>query len=75
MLDFKLKVGHYDLYFMVQWLYSLHTQYVQGYIVFILSSVCQSFHASVLTVTSVSWSSDFAIYLEDGLMYENDRLG
>ena len=27
------------------------------------------------TVTSISRSSDFAIYLEDGLMYENDSLG
>ena len=27
------------------------------------------------TVTSISWSSDFAIYLEDDLMYENDSLG
>ena len=27
------------------------------------------------TVASVSWSSDFAVYLEDGLMYENDSLG
>ena len=37
-----------------------------------------SVHSSVLpcfTVTSISWSSDFAIYLEDSLMYENDSMG
>ena len=32
MLDFKLKVGYYDLYFMVQCLYPRQTKYVEGYI-------------------------------------------
>ena len=47
MLDPKIKVGHYNLYFMVQCLYPRHTKYVEGYIVFVFSSVCPSFRASL----------------------------
>ena len=28
-----------------------------------------------VTVTYISWFSDFALYLEDNLVYENDSLG
>ena len=71
MLDFKVKVGLYDLYFMVHGIGSM-SKGIQ------FSSFHQFVHPPMhpcFTATSISWSTDFAIYLEDSLMYENDSLG
>ena len=62
MLHLRINVGLCELYFKV----------CRG--VYSFRLVRPSMH-SFFTVTSISWSSDFAIHLEDGLMYENDSLG
>ena len=77
--DLKIFVGHCDLYFMVQWfcliswkLFDVWTSYFG-----IMNQLDTTFDLiiNVVTVTSILWSGDFALYLEDYLMYEHHTLG
>ena len=68
--------GHHDLYFTVQWFCLISLR---------LFDVCTSYFGSInqcltpkvmkVTVTYIPRSSDFALYLEDYLMYEHYYLG
>ena len=58
----------------ISW-FSDYTKYVEGYIVLVFPSVRPSFHAAMLHCDLYFMSSDFAMYLEDSLMFENDSLG
>ena len=70
--------GHHDLYFTVQWfcliswrLFDIWTPYFR-----IMSQYDTTFDLKIkVTVTYISWSSDFALYLEDCLMYEHHTSG
>ena len=76
--DLKMNVGHCDLYFMVPWfclifwrLFDIWTPYFG-----IMSQYDPMFDLKInVTVTYISWSSDFALYLEDCLMYEHHTSG
>ena len=80
MFDLKINVGHCDLYSMVQWFlpYILKTIWCINNIIWDYESVWpkvwpQNKNRSL--VTYISWSSDFALYLEDYLMYVHHTLG
>ena len=76
MLDFKLKVGHLDLFLWFSDYTFKAYKVCRGVYRFSLSvRLVRPSMRPCFTVASVSWSSDFAIYIEDGLMYENDSLG
>ena len=73
--DLKINVGHCDLYFMVQWfcliswrLFDVCRSYFEIWIS--MTRGLTSKYMKVI-VTYILWSSDFALYLEDYLMYEN----
>ena len=61
--DRKINIGHYDLYFMVQWLWLMLWRHgLVG-------------HEVKVSLTYISRSSDFVLYLEDYLMYIHHTLG
>ena len=72
-IDLKINVSHCDLYFMGHWfciiswrLSDLWTSYFG-----IMGQYDQTFDLKMyVTVTYISWSSDFALYLKDYLMDE-----
>ena len=61
--DLKINIGHYDLYFMAHWFWVISW----------LFDVWTSFFG--IKSQYISWSSDFALYLEDCLMYVHHTLG
>ena len=74
LFDLKINVGHCDLYFMAHWfcliswrLFDVWTSYFG-----IMSRYNPTFD---LEINVVSWSSDFALYLEDNWMYKHHTLG
>ena len=72
--DLNMIVSHCDLYFMVQWFCSIslkahltyehHTSRLWNAVTQLFTSIWMQ-----VTVTYISWSSDFALYLEDHLTY------
>ena len=77
--DLKINIGHCDLYFIgpVILSYILKTIYVWTSLFGILSQYDPKFNLKInkVTVTYISWFSDFALHLEDYLMYEHHTLG
>ena len=75
----KIDVGNCDLYFLVQWfcLVSWRLFDVWTSLFVIMSQYDPKFDLKVNIgpVTYISWSSDFALYLEDYLTYEHHTLG
>ena len=76
MFDLKINVGHCDLYFMVQWFCLISWSHMNS-ILWDYKSVWPDVRPQnkYVTVTYISWSSDFALYLEDCLIYEHCTLG
>ena len=76
--DLKINIGHCDLYFIVQWfcvtswgLFDVWTSYFWDY-----GSVWHIWPQNKCrSLTYISWSSDFALYLEDYLMFQHHYLG
>ena len=75
--DLKINVGHCDRYFMVQWfcliswrLFDVWTPYFG-----IMSQYDTTFDLKINVCHCDPWSSDFALYLEDYLIYEHHTLG
>ena len=77
MFDLKINIGHCDLYFVVQWfcliswwLFDVWTSYFR-----IMSQYDSTFDFKkwCRSLTYISWSSDFALYLED-IWYMNTIL-
>ena len=62
--DLKINIGHYDLYFMAHWFCVISWR---------LFDVRTSYFG--IKSQYISWSSDFALYLEDYLMYVHHTLG
>ena len=78
MFDLKINVGHCDLYSMVLILpYILKTIWYMNIIIWDYESVWPKLlpQNKYVTVTYILWSSDFALHLEDYLMYEHHTLG
>ena len=77
--DLKINVGHCDLYFMVQWLCLLPWRLFHvGTSLFGIMNQYDPKHdlnINVITMTYISWSNDFMLYLEDYLMYEHHAWG
>ena len=69
----KINVGHYDLYFMVQWFYVIFWRLFDvwtssfGDYVSVWPDVWPQMY---VTLTYISWSTDFALYLKDRLVDE-----
>ena len=84
--DLKINVGHCDLYFMVHWFYLISWRLFDIWIPYfgIMSQYDPMFDLKIF-VTYISWfvghcdyisrSSEFALYLEDCLMYEHHTFG
>ena len=77
-LNINVHVGHCDLYFTVQWFLS----YLEDYLMYehtlgLWVIMTQHFTSKLMyvTMTCISWSSDFALYLKDCLMYEQYTSG
>ena len=81
MFDFKIFVGHCDLYFMVQWFCLIAWKLFSGWTLYFgtMSQYDPTRHLTSkylwVTVTYISWYTEFALYLEDCLMYEHCPLG
>ena len=70
--DLKINVGHSDLYFMVQWFCPISWRLWMMNII-LWDSQCDKTFVLKINVTYISWSSDFALYL-DCLMDEHRTL-
>ena len=79
MFDLKIKVGHFDQYSMVQWfcLISWRLFDVWTLLFGIMSQYDPKFYLKINIghCDLYLWSSDFALHLEDYLMYEHHTLG
>ena len=64
--DLKKNVGHCDVYFIFQWFCRISWR---------LFDIWTSYFRTSYTVTYISWSSDFALYLGDYLMHEHHTSG
>ena len=65
--DLKINAGHCDLYFMVQWFCVISWRLFD---VWTSSLGIMGQYGLWVTVTYISWSTDFALYLKDYLMDE-----
>ena len=78
-VDLKINVGHCDLYFMVQWfcLVSWRQFDVWTSLVGIVNQFNVTFDLKIIVChcNLYSWSSDFMLYLEDYLIYEQQTSG
>ena len=80
MLDLKINVGHCDLYFMVQWFYHISWRLFDVWTsYFRIRSQLQWPHIwpqnKWRSLWHISWSIDFALYLEGYLLHEHHTLG
>ena len=77
--DFKINVGHCDLYSMVQWFCLIPWRLFDVWTLLfgITSQYDPKFDLKInrVSMTYISWSSDFALYLGDYLMYVHHTLG
>ena len=77
--DLKINVGHCDLYSMVQWFCLISWRLFDEWTLLfgIMSQNDPKFYLKINIghVTYILWPSDFALYLEDYLMYEHHTLG
>ena len=77
--DCKINAGHCDLFFMVHWFCLLSWRLINVWTSYfeIMSQYDPTFDLkiNVVSVTYISWSSDFSFCLEDCLMYEHHYLG
>ena len=78
-IDLKVYLDHCDLYFMVQWLCRITRRLFDGE----MSYLEYKFHMTqwfmskyiLVSVTLISWFSDFALYLEDYFCWRNVIFG
>ena len=81
LVDLKINIGNCELYFMVQWFCLVHVSWklfsgCQNIILWDYESAWPDIWPQNIcrSVTYISWSTEFALYLEDCLMYEHYTL-
>ena len=71
--DLKINIGHCDLYFMVQWFYVISWSLFDVWTSYfgIMGQYDPTFDLKInVSLTYISWFSDFVLYLQDYLMHE-----